>query len=272
MDPLYLIEKEGRRRGLSERTISSYCYCVRKFMQFCRKEPRKVRKQDILDYLDHLVARGLSGSTLNINLNALKFLQQEILCKRILLRVKFSKRPKQMPIVLSKAEVVKLFAAVENPKHKLMIKLMYSAGLRLSELVNLKVEDIDFDMGVGWVRKGKGRKDRPFVLARSLAHELSEHIKECGSWLFEGRNKRHIHARCIQEIVKRAAKKAGIKKNVHPHSLRHSFATHLIENGYSVSNVQALLGHNSPQTTMVYVHIAKPKMLNIVSPIDRLCS
>ena len=154
-----------------------------------------------------------------------------------------------------------------------MIKLLYSAGLRVSELVNLRVRDLELENNFGWVRSGKGNKDRMFILAGSLKEELIYHTEnnklDYDSFLFPSYNG-HLSVRSVQEIIKKAAKKAGIKKNVHPHTLRHSYATHLIENGYDVATVQLLLGHNSPNTTMVYVHIAKPNMLNIKSPLDNL--
>ena len=155
-----------------------------------------------------------------------------------------------------------------------MIELMYSSGLRVSELVNLKVRDFDFESGVGWVRRGKGRKDRIFIIAKILNKKLRLYIidKNLGynSWLFLGRKGRHIHVRSVQEIVKKAGLKARILKNVHPHTLRHSFATHLIENGYDLGSVQSLLGHASTETTMRYVHMANPKLTNVRSPLDDL--
>jgi len=145
--------------------------------------------------------------------------------------------------------------------------------LRVSELVNLKVRDLDLNLNHGWVRHGKGNKDRLFIIANSLKERLLSHIKEknldYNSWLFNTYNG-HISVRSIQEIVKKAAKKAKIYKKVHPHTLRHSYATHLIENGYDIASVQSLLGHNSAETTMVYVHLASPKLINVKSPLDDL--
>lgn len=274
MDVLYLIKKETFRRGYSQKTTLAYCHCVKKFMNFCHKEPRKYTKADIKDYIDHLLDKKLSGSSINVHLNALKFLMEEILCKRVMLRIKYSKTPKQLPVFLSKKEVIDLFDAVINPKHKLILELIYSAGLRVSEVVSLRKQDLEFERGIGWVRKGKGGKDRPFIIARSLEARLKKFISEnCvnpASFLFHGRKCRHLHTRSVQEIVKQAAIRAGIEKSVHPHSLRHSFATHLIENGYDVATVQPLLGHNSAETTMAYVHMASPAMISVKSPYDDL--
>ncbi len=273
MDVVELIKKEGFRRGLSIRTIRTYCDCVKRFLNRCRKEPRKITKKDIREYMDWLIERGAAGNTLNVYLNSLKFMLQEILCKRVLLRIKYSKTPKEMPTVLTKEETSNLTNSIDNQLHKLMIELMYSSGLRLSELVKLRVGDFEFSKNYGWVRKGKCNKDRLFIIAKGLKEKLKLHINQNGlsynSCLFPGR-KGHIHQRTIQEIVKKASKKAGIQKNVHPHTLRHSFATHLIEDGYDVASVQSLLGHGSAETTMTYVHMASPRMINVKSPFDSL--
>lgn len=224
--------------------------------------------------MDYLIDKAVCGNTLNVHLCSLKFVMEEILCKRVMLRIKYSKTPNTMPVFLTKQEVIMLFNAVVNPVHKLILELIYSAGLRVSEVVNLKKKDFEFDRKIGWVRKGKGNKDRPFIIARCLEQRLKNHLSdtcnESYSYLFSGRKGSHLHMRSVQEIVKQAAKKAGIGKNIHPHSLRHSFATHLIENNYDVATLQPLLGHNSAETTMVYVHMASPVMISVKSPYDSL--
>ena len=129
-------------------------------------------------------------------------------------------------------------------------------------------------MNYGWVRKGKCKKDRLFIIAEKLKKELIGYISKenisKNSWLFQGQKQHHISVMTVQKIIKKASKKAAINKNVHPHTLRHSFATHLIENGYDVASVQSLLGHNSSETTMVYLHMASPNMINVKSPFDSL--
>ena len=234
-----LITKECLRRGRSIKTIIAYKQCVKQFFRQCSKDPKRINKGDIRDYLDSLVEKGAAGNTINVHLNALKFFYNEVLHKRLMVRIRFSKTPKSLPIFLTKEETKKIIDAINNPKHKLMIKLMYSAGLRVSELVNLKAENFEFSNNYGWVRKGKGNKDRLFIIADDLKKELELHIsRECKSnhsWLFEGWKGMHISVRSAQEILKKAAKKSGINKNVHTHTLRHSFATHLLENGYDVA-------------------------------------
>jgi site-specific recombinase XerD len=166
-----------------------------------------------------------------------------------------------------------LFDAINNEKQKLIVELMYSAGLRLSELINLKVNDLDLEKMVGWVRHGKGNKDRPFIIAEKLKEKIGCHIKRYNlsneSNVFIGLNG-PISKSYVYHIVRNAASKARIKNKVHPHTLRHSFATHLIENGYDLVAVQSLLGHKDVSTTMVYVHIAMPSMIKVNSPFDSL--
>ncbi len=273
MDVIYLMDKEMLMRGYSQRTITTYNNCLRNFFGYYREDPKKISKKDVKNYLDYLIGRKASGSTLNVNLNALGFVVRNILNKNFMIKIKYSKVPNRMPTVLTQEEIIKLIDSIENRKHRLMIKLMYSAGLRVSELVNLKVENFEFESDFGWVRNGKGNKDRMFILANCLKQEIICFIKENNlnydSYLFKSYNG-HISTRTIQEILKKAAKIAKINKRVHPHALRHSYATHTIENGYDVASVQTLLGHNSAQTTMIYLHIAKMRMINVKSPLDKL--
>jgi len=273
MDIIEISKRELLRRNYSLRTISTYVFCLNKFLLFCEKDPRKISKKDINDYLYSLKERNMSGNSLNVHLNALKFVFEKILNKRFLVKINYSKTPKSLPIFLTKEETIRLINSIKNNKHKLMIKLIYSAGLRVSELLNLRINDLDFDNNYGFVRKGKGNKERLFIISKNLKQELVDYIKENNLdrdlFLFPSYNG-HISVSSVQEIVKRAAKDANIKKRVSPHKLRHSFATHLIENGYDITSVQFLLGHNSPKSTAIYIHMASPKMINIESPFDSL--
>jgi len=274
MDVINLVVKEALRRGYSLKTIKAYSQCLRQFFRICLKDPKSITKNDIKFYIDGLVEKRASGNTINVHLNAIKFLMEDILGKKLLVSVRYSKTPKTLPVVLTKDEVQRLISVIENPKHCLAVKLLYSSGLRLSELVHLKKGDLELDKGLGWVRNGKGGKDRLFLIAEKLKEELRHHVeKHClqsDSWIFEGRKGRHLSQKSVQEIVKNSAKRAGILKNVHPHTLRHSFATHLIENGCDLASVQFLLGHNSTQTTMIYVHMCPLKIVNARSPYDSL--
>ena len=187
--------------------------------------------------------------------------------------IKYSKTSKRLPEVLEKQEVIDLIGAIKNAKHRLMVKLIYSAGLRVSELLNLRVCDIDITNNFGYIRHGKGNKDRIFIIADSLKKEILDFILinslKTDSLIFNSYRGK-MSSSSVREIVKKAAKKAKIEKRIHPHTLRHSFSTHLIENGYSVTDVQSLLGHRSPETTMIYIHMVSPKFIAIRSPFDDL--
>ncbi len=273
MEVLDLIEQEASRRRLSPRTIKTYQTCVLKFLKYINKDPKFVNKKDIKDFMYYLSKKEVSGSTLNVYVNALKFLFEQILSKRLLFGLKFSKTPKTLPTYLTKGETRKLIENIKNPKHRLMIELIYSAGLRISELLNLKTEDLDLNARIGYIRRGKGNKDRVFIIAESLVKNLANYVflnKINSGLLFLSHNEKPYSPRSLHNIVKKAAKKARINKNVHCHTLRHSFATHLVENGYDVASIQSLLGHNSAKTTMIYVHMASPKLVNIRSPLDDL--
>ena len=275
MDAIELVKKEALRRRYSYKTISVYCYCLQKFLRMYRDiDPRAIKKQDIQEYLDKFVERDAPGNTINVHLNAIKFLYEEVLRKRLTVNIRYAKTPRTLPEVLTKEEVQQLFSVISNEKHLLMITLLYSAGLRVSELVYLKVRDLQIDKNYGWVRNGKGGKDRLFIIAKNIKNRLEEWIKSndlsLDDWLFNGRGKTHITTRSIQAIVKKMKKKAKMYKNVHPHTLRHSFATHLIENDYAVTDIQPLLGHSSPETTMTYVHLATNRIIGVKSPFDTL--
>jgi len=269
-----LMIKEGLRKGIRNKTIKTYVTCVNKFFRIYRKDPKQISKNDIENYLHRLIKWGRSGSTINVHLNALKFFYEKVLKKKLTINIKHTKVKKRLPEVLTKEEVKKLFSVIENEKHQLMIKLLYATGMRVGELVSLRVRDFEFNKNYGWIRDGKGGKDRLFIIAIKLKLELISWISQNkltnDSWLFPGQGRNHISVQTIQAIVKNSTRKTGISKNVHPHTLRHSFATHLIENGYAVTEIQPLLGHNSANTTMIYLHTASPQLLKVKSPFDTL--
>lgn len=274
VDIYIAVRKECRRRRYSERTADVYLFWIKKFFEFSRKEPRYVSKKDVRLFLEHLSEKKCAGNTLNTCHMAIKFLFEQVLDKRIWINIKYSKVPERLPVVLTKEEVKKLFDAISNEKHKLMIKLMYSAGMRVSELVNLRPEDLKIDDSYGFVRHGKGGKDRLFIIAESLKQELKKFIgsKKLDEYnfLFTSNRKGKYSMRSLQQIIKKASKEAGLGKRVSCHTLRHSFATHLLEQGSSISEVQSLLGHKSPETTFIYLHTASPNMIKIKSPLDNL--
>jgi len=270
----YAVSRELKRRRSSDRTTKSYLYWIHRFLEFSGKTIDKISKKEVREFLYYLDEnKKLAGNTLNVAHMAIRFLFEEVLDKKIWIDIKYSKVPKQIQRYLTKEDIIKLLGAIRNPKHRLMISLLYSAGLRVSELINLKIGDLHFNEGYGFVRNGKGGKDRVFVIADKIKQELEFRCRgqDIGGFVFLTNRKKKYSVRTIQAIVKKASCKAGIAnwKEVHPHTLRHSFATHLIQENYSITDVQASLGHKSPETTMVYSH-ASGKLIGIKSPLDRL--
>lgn len=272
MNTFDLIRREALRRGLRPKTIQTYQQCVWRFFRRCTIDPFHVRKQDIEGYLDYLLGRHSSGSTLNVYLNALKFFYEQVLHRRLTINLHYSKVPKRLPEFLEPEEVSRLLDQITNQKQRLLIALLYGAGLRVSELTHVHVQDLDLHNNYGWVRDGKGGKDRLFIIPRNLKEALFLQMqrKNPEEWLFPGRNGKPYSTQSVRIILNAARKAAAVRKRVHPHALRHSFATHIIKNGYSALELQPLLGHSKLETTMQYVHMASPQLLNVQSPYDTL--
>ena len=257
----------------SEYTLKNYLSLNKKFFDWVKKNPEEVSEDDIKIYLAQNFSNHSAISSI-IFLAALRFSYSSILGKDITANIKRPKREKKIPTVLTKKEVLSLFESLNTKKSRLMISLMYAAGMRVSEVVSLKIDDLDFDDNIGHIRQAKGKKDRIFNIPKFLFLRLkkySEKQKSLGeNYLFVGRNKKRMSSRNLQKIVKLAAKKAGIKKDVHCHTLRHSFATHLLEDGTDIRFIQQLLGHSSISTTELYTHVSSESLKKIKSPIDNL--
>ena len=268
------LEKEFQRRNYRPKTAKTYTFSIQKFLKFSGKGLHRISKKDLRLFLEHLSEKGKSGSTMNTYHMSIRFLFEEVLDKRIWIDISYSKTPEKIPVVLTKDEVKKLFSSISNEKHKLMIELLYSSGMRVSELTNLTVRDLNIENSYGWVRRGKGNKDRLFIIAETLKARIKELIEKenllLESYLFCSNRQNKYSTRTIQQILKTASRKSKIGKKVNPHALRHSFATHLIENSCSVSEVQSLLGHKSPETTFTYLHTAAPTLIKVKSPLDSL--
>lgn len=180
---------------------------------------------------------------------------------------------KELPEVLSKKEIKRIINVTKNYKHKALICLIYSSGLRVSEVIRLKLKHIDSDRKMVYIKDAKGKKDRYSILSKRAIALLRRYVKkyEPQKWLFPGQKEnKHLTERSLQKVVKKASKKAKIKKDVSVHTLRHSFATHLHENGVDIRYIQKLLGHKSSKTTEIYTHVSKFDINNIKSPLDNL--
>jgi len=260
---------ELKLRGFSEKTIDTYLFHNRLFLDFAKKTPQQVSEADIKSYLAFLISdKKASPSTVSLAKSALKFFFDEVLQKNIV-NIKTPKIPKKLPVVLTKQEVKRLIDNASTKKSRLMLMLLYSSGLRVSELLSLKKQDFELEKNSLWVRSGKGNKDRLVILSSKLVEELKNYLENVDGLVFPGKNDK-ILPRTVQKIVKLAAKKAGINKKVSPHTLRHSFATHLLEKGTDLRMIQELLGHSNLQTTQIYTQVSDEQKRKIKSPLDDL--
>ncbi|MGY3795888.1 site-specific tyrosine recombinase/integron integrase [Aquimarina sp. 433] len=256
----------------AKNTIKNYVSAFEAFINYYSdKDFLEINELDIKNYLKEQNLQGRSNSYINQAINSIKFYYEIVL--EMPNRFYYIDRPrkqKRLPTVLSKEEVITMINNTNNIKHKCIISLLYSAGLRRSELLNLKITDIDSNRMLVMVANAKGNKDRYTLLSKTLLHDLRAYYKEWKpkNYLFEGVNGKQYAAQSIAKIVKNASEKAGILKKVTPHTLRHSFATHLLENGTDLRYIQSLLGHSSSKTTEIYTHVATNSFRMIKNPLD----
>jgi site-specific recombinase XerD len=270
------MREELRLRNYSPRTIKAYVSCVRTFARHIAPIlPRDATENHIRSYLLDLLERKESpAGTVNQVYNALRFLYEEMYHRPFVIKdLPRPKKERRLPVVLSTQEVRRLLDAPANPKHRLMLALLYSAGLRLGELVRLRPEDLDRDRRTIHVRQGKGAKDRRTILAPAVMERVDAYLTFARplKYLFEGASPGEPYSpRSVQNVFEAALAKAGIKKNATVHSLRHAFATHLLEQGTDIRFIQELLGHSSLKTTEIYTHVANKVVQSIRSPIEAL--
>jgi len=310
--------KHIRLKNYSVRTEQSYVDWVLRYIRFhSMKDPASLSEDDISQFLEFLVIkRRVASSTQSQALNGLIFFYKTVLGIKLSNNIKFtrSKKPKKLPVVLSKNEIVKLLGHINHPTQQLMANILYGCGMRLMECVRLRILDVDFDYQQILVRDGKGKKDRVVPMPEKIMEGLKGQIEKVnvlhredlsegfGSvyipdalarkypnaekelrWQYvfpstkistdprSGKVRRHhIHENGLQKYIKRAAEETGILKKVNCHALRHSFATHLLENGYDIRTVQELLGHADVSTTMIYTHVLNKPGVTVTSPLDML--
>jgi site-specific recombinase XerD len=263
-----------RLKNFSDDTIKVYVHAVKKFALFLGRSPDESTAEDVRAFMIHQLDRGLSRSYCVILRNALRHLFVDTLGRTDELKaVPRPKREQRLPVVLSRQEVQRLFAVVENIKHRALFMVAYDAGLRLSEVLNLRIEDIDSQRMVIRICQGKGKKDRYGRLSKGLLKLLREYWRVCRpeSFLFPGAclHKRY-DVSTPGQILKTLCRKAGISKCVSMHTLRHSFATHLLEAGTNLRVIQQLLGHSNIQTTCLYTHISIEGLREAPSPMELL--
>jgi site-specific recombinase XerD len=261
-------------RGFVEKTQSDYIRHVKIFTIFLRRSPDIATPEDLRAYQLHQRETGVQPPTINSTVAALRFFFTTTCNQPEMARhLRIVKQPQKLPVVLTGEEVLLLLEAARGPRDKAALAVAYGSGLRLSEIANLKVSDIDSKRMVLRVEQGKGKKDRNGLLSPRLLEVLREWwlIGQPTTWLFPGRDPLlPISTKQIYRAVCDTAAAVGIKKRVSPHTLRHSFATHLLEQGVDIRLIQVALGHSKIDTTTRYVHVASKVLREMVSPLDRL--
>ncbi|VVB78262.1 Tyrosine recombinase XerA [uncultured archaeon] len=262
------IATEMQIRNFARVTITSYLFHIESFLDFSKYPIEELTELDVKNYLSFLYKKGKSECYTSTALAACKFLFNGF-GKEI--SINSSKKAIRAPVILTLEEVELLVNNISNLKHRLMIELLYSSGLRLSEVINLKKQDIDFNESTGVIRKGNYKK-REFILSQKLLVKLHYYLllRDTDSiYIFDGPNGR-LSKKTVQSIIRIAAKKASLNKRIHPHTLRHSFAAHLLEQGTDLRIIQELLGHNQLKNAEVYVPISNKLIKNTPNPLDSL--
>jgi len=260
------LKQEIEIRNFSSKTAKSYLNSLDKFLEFAKD--KELREKTVKNYIQ-IKIKNYNPSTIAHEIFAIQFFFLNVLGRKIY--IPRPKRNKTIPEILTKEEIKQMIDITTNIKHSLILKVLYGCGLRVSELINLKKEDINFQENLIHVKLGKGKKDRFVCIPDSLKRELLSYCNLNNSEiLFPSNRTGKLTTATIQAIVENAAKKAKITKEVYPHLLRHSFATHLLESGVDLRIIQKLLGHSDIKTTQIYTQISQQSIKNIKSPLDSL--
>ena len=277
-DFLKKLEVELKISKNSDYTINKYLHSNKELIDYSQKNPDEITDDDLKMYIAEKMSDS-SPSSIILFLAAIKYSFSNIIERDITKKIKRPKRDKKLPTVLTREEVKRLLNVLLNRKSKLMVSMLYACGMIVSELVNLKIDNLDFDEKIGYLKRAKGRKDRVFNIPGFLEEDLKKHIEEQKELMEQDESfnpeghvftgpKGKLSARNLQKMVSKAAQRAGIKKDVHCHTLRHSYATHLLEDGVDIRYIQTLLGHSDLSTTQIYTHISTDEIKKIKSPID----
>lgn len=259
--------------GYSKRTLKMYLLYVNEFLKTLGKPVNEISREDIVNFLAKKKESGATNATLALVFSSLKFFTKNYLKMKAMEDIKAPKKAKKLPTVLTQDEVAALIKAAKGKRTRLVVEFLYSSGCRVSECVKLRLDDVDLKERIAKVRGGKGNKDRMIILSKEWIKHLKKYIKRKkvkSEFVFSKKNGRPISVDTIQRIIKKSASRAGIVKHVTPHTLRHSYATHLLEGGESIRKIQELLGHANLGTTQIYTSISTDQLKKVQSPLDRL--
>ncbi|TRZ77985.1 integrase [bacterium] len=269
MQQLEITERELKIRNYSPQTIKSYLYGLREYFNFRKTGFEKLDIDNIKNFLLFCQEKNASPQSRNLFLNAIKFYYRNVMKNNQKIDIRSAKKGKFIPTVISRNEIEEILKSTQNTKHRLLLALTYGAGLRVSEIISLQIKDIDLDELVVYIRQAKGQKDRISVFPEKLVNDIRNLIagKVNTDFVFASERGGKLTTRTAQKVFENSLKKAGIKKKATFHSLRHSFATHLLENGTDIRYVQELLGHQNIRTTQRYTQVTNPMLKNIKSPL-----
>lgn len=264
------VEAELRLRNYSPRTINSYLHYLREYFAFRNEHQASDGEQTVKQFLLSLEQKGASAETRNLSLSAIKFYLRHVVRIGARINIQTAKRTHSLPVVLSRAEIHRMLGVTKNIKHRLMLALAYGAGMRVSEVVSLRVCDLDLNEMTIHIKQAKGQKDRISIIPESYVDGLRTWVvaKDRNDYVFASEQGGKLTTRTAQKVFEHALAKAEIQKSATFHSLRHSFATHLLENGVDIRYVQELLGHNNIRTTQRYTQVTNPMLKSIRSPLS----
>ena len=259
--------------GYSDKTLKMYLIYMKDVLKHIDKNPIEITPRDLIGYLADKKERGCANATLALIHAAMKYFFKNYLKMNIVDDIKTPKKAKSLPKILTKQEIKDLFAATHFGRNRLMLQFMYGSGSRVSEVVKLKIEDINLKERTAMIRSGKGNKDRLIIISKEWIKGLKKYLKKKkvrSEFVFSKKNGKPLSTDTVQRIVRESAQKAGINKHVTPHCLRHSYATHLLEAGTNIRYIQSLLGHSSLNTTQIYTNVASEQLKKVESPLDKL--
>ena len=272
-DSLKRLEDELSVAGYSARTKEMYLLYVEEMLRYLNKPPRSISREDVVSFMARKKEGGLKGTTMALVFAALKFFFHSHLKHKIMDDIKRPKKAKKLPVVMTKEEVRRILRAPTTKRDRLILQFLYSSGLRVSEVVNMEKYSLDLTEKTAVVRGGKGNKDRLIILAETWCKDVQEYFNERpveSAYVFSKENGSKLSVDTVQRLVRISRKKAGIQKNVTPHSFRHSFATHLLEAGENIRKIQELLGHADLSTTQIYTKVSTEELKKVKSPLDAL--
>lgn len=257
-------------RNFSRNTVKDYKYYINAFLSFTKN---RILEEYINPFILKLREKKYSTPTINLAISSIIFLFENVCEKKFANRPKKFRLDKKIPLIVSRENIIRMIQSTKNIKHKLVIEVLYSTGIRLSELIKIKKSEIDFDNGLIKIVQGKGRKDRYVIVSKHTIDLMKSYLKDReyqnNPYLFDSTETKHVSKGHPQQVLRRASKRLKLGYNVHPHSLRHSNATHLIEDGYAINLVQKNLGHSNPNTTQRYTQYANVDLTKIINPLDK---